>query len=781
MKNSMSGHIKNFILKNKAFSVFLLLQLFILFFLFVRLWGKGLEIQFSAANLNITDEKVVVNEDDSIYITGKNDSEVFGRWIAETEPFNLRGGMYEIAVDYQSLLNDTDEEADCENTTGRLETIREEKADNFYYNYLTFQDGDTNRTTRIWVRDDSGENELKLVINFYGTGELKMNRIIIKELRIWRYMRFFTWLICFCAIDMLYLYFFVNENVKKKLVTSILLFTMFFASLPMFTDLLFSGDDLNFHLTRILTLADSLSAGNILEPIQTEVCNGYGYAAPLFYGQLFLYLPAILYNLAVPIQTCYQIYMITVNIVTCLIAYFSFKGIAKDDKIAATGAVVYTLSIYRLTNLFVRAAVGEYTAMAFFPLLVYGFVHIYTKKENKIKFRDSLSIVIGLSGIIQSHVISCELAAIFIILICIFNFRKTFMVKRFIVLLEAAFFTLLVNIGFLVPLIDSMGMDIQIKSNAINNMQRHGTYLVQVLGLLPISFGKSGGGMQDEAHLSLGLTLLAGLIVFFICCVMRKEWGVKKSPVYRVGIINAILSVICIVLTLKFFPWNSIEGVQESVARMFCTVQFPWRYLAPATIFATVAVIAGLVIIKNVKGEKTAYFLCMALGLTAIVTSGLFMGVYTNAAVTSNAIGYADIIFDTGVNEYLLKDTQIEELHQRKVSYDENFITISNYQYEDGITTFACRNTADVEKPVEIPLLNYDNYHAYDIVTGKEIGIMNGSNNRVSLAVPAFFDSEVKVVYEIPAVWKASYAVSVVSMIFLVVAVVRNRREERLC
>ncbi len=781
MRNNMSANVKNFIFEHKTFDGFILLQLFLLFFLFVRLWGKGIEMQFNAANLNITDEKVAVNEDASIYITGKNDSEVYGRWIAETDQFDLKGGMYEIAVDYQSLLYDTDEAMDYENITGRLETIRGEKADNFYYNYLTFQDGDTNRTTRIWVRDDSGENGLKLVINFYGTGELKINKIIIKELIIWRFMRFFTWLLCFCVIDVLCLYFFVYENVKKKLVTSILLFTTFFVSLPMLTDLLFSGDDLNFHLTRILTLADSLSAGIIIEPIQTGVYNGYGYAAPLFYGQLFLYLPAILYNLAVPIQICYQIYVITVNIVTCLIAYFSFKGITKDDKIAVTGAVVYTLAIYRLTNLFVRAAVGEYTAMVFFPLLVYGFFHIYTKKESKIKFRDSLSIVIGLSGIIQSHIISCELVAIFIVLICIVNFRKTFSVKRFIVFMEAAFFTLLVNLGFLVPLIDSMGMDIQIKSNAINNMQRHGTYLIQVLSLFPISFGKSGGGMQDEMHLSLGLALVVGLILFFICCVMCKEWKVKKSHIFRVGVINAILSVICIVLTLKFFPWNSIEGVQKSVARMLCTVQFPWRYLAPATIFATVATIAGLVIIKGVKGEKTAYSLCMALGLTAIVTSGLCMGVYTNAAVVSNALGHADIIFDTGVNEYLLKDTQIEELHQRKVFYDENFITISNYQYKDGITTFVCRNIADVEKPIEIPLLNYDNYHAYDTVTGKEIGIMNGSNNRVSLAVPAFFDSEVKVVYEIPIVWKMAYVISMLSVVFLVVMTVRNHRKERLC
>ena len=58
---------------------------------------------------------------------------------------------------------------------------------------------------------------------------------------------------------------------------------------------------------------------------------------------------------------------------------------------------------------------------------------------------------------------------------------------------------------------------------------------------------------------------------------------------------------------------------------------------------------------------------------------------------------------------------------------------------------------------------------------------MNGSNNRVSLAVPAFFDSEVKVVYEIPIVWKMAYVISMLSVVFLVVMTVRNHRKERLC
>ena len=188
----------------------------------------------------------------------------------------------------------------------------------------------------------------------------------------------------------------------------------------------------------------------------------------------------------------------------------------------------------------------------------------------------------------------------------------------------------------------------------------------------------------------------------------------------------------------------------------------------------------GLVVVKEVKGTKIAYILCIALCATAVITSGFYMDIFTNGIKVVSVFGDADVHIDVGKDEYLLEDTVKEGFHQRKASFDENFITVSDYQYENGVTTFDCKNNADVEMPIEIPLLNYDNYHAYDTNTGKEIGIMNGSNNKVSLAVPAHFDSEVKVVYEIPTAWEIAYVISALSVLFLAVVVMRTRRKERL-
>lgn len=75
--------------------------------------------------------------------------------------------------------------------------------------------------------------------------------------------------------------------------------------------------------------------------------------------------------------------------------------------------------------------------------------------------------------------------------------------------------------------------------------------------------------------------------------------------------------------------------------------------------------------------------------------------------------------------------------------------------------------------------MNYDNYYACDTVTGEAIGIMNGTDNRVSLAIPAGFDGSIKVVYRFPLLWKLSYVVSAVTVLLIAVAVALDRRKRR--
>ena len=95
----------------------------------IGLFGKAVTIELDAGNLEIRDEKVIVNDDHSFYISGWNDEDSYGRWIAGTGLFDLRQGMYEVSVDYESLLYNTEVGGNCEDKTGTLQIFRTKKTE----------------------------------------------------------------------------------------------------------------------------------------------------------------------------------------------------------------------------------------------------------------------------------------------------------------------------------------------------------------------------------------------------------------------------------------------------------------------------------------------------------------------------------------------------------------------------------------------------------------------------------------------------------------------------
>ena len=130
-------------------------------------------------------------------------------------------------------------------------------------------------------------------------------------------------------------------------------------------DILPDYQDKLVHLRRIAALADTLRAGYFPSRIYFSMNESTGYAMSVFYPDLFLYLPAFLYIVGIPLSYCYAVYVVTVNVVTAVISYYCLVRFLKGDKIpAAVMSFVYTLSVYRLTDIYIRDALGEYTAMA---------------------------------------------------------------------------------------------------------------------------------------------------------------------------------------------------------------------------------------------------------------------------------------------------------------------------------------------------------------------------------------------------------------------------------
>ena len=115
-------------------------------------------------------------------------------------------------------------------------------------------------------------------------------------------------------------------------------------------DILPDYQDKLIHLRRIAALADTLKSGYFPARIYFAMNGGTGYAMPVFYPDINLYIPAFLHILGMPLGICYTVYVIITNILTALISYFCIKGFLKNVR-SSEGSSVHPLALRKLRTL----------------------------------------------------------------------------------------------------------------------------------------------------------------------------------------------------------------------------------------------------------------------------------------------------------------------------------------------------------------------------------------------------------------------------------------------
>ena len=204
---------------------------------------------------------------------------------------------------------------------------------------------------------------------------------------------------------------------RKWFVFTILTMIVIVASVPAFRNAVYDGHDLSFHLGRIQTIAEGLQEGQFPVRYDTNAWNGYGYISSIMYGNIFLYIPAVLYILGMPVFRAFNIYVVLVYVVTVGISYYSFKRLFNDSYWGIIATLLYTLVGYRIMNVYLRTAVGEFSAMAFLPLYVYGLYLIYQKGR-------CIPFIIATTGLIQTHILTTEMVAVFTLLFVVINIKE---------------------------------------------------------------------------------------------------------------------------------------------------------------------------------------------------------------------------------------------------------------------------------------------------------------------------------------------------------------------
>lgn len=221
---------------------------------------------------------------------------------------------------------------------------------------------------------------------------------------------FLTLLLILAMLYILYVRFLKKGSRDDNAVIMLVLLGAVFASYPLFSGTIGFGHDLNFHLYRIEGIKDGILSGQFPVRIHPTHNNGYGYITASVYPELFLYFPAVLRIFGLSPVMAYNTFLFGVNVATALIMYYSAKGMSKSKYVGLIASIIYTLSTWRVMNLYYRAAIGEALAMVFFPLVIYGLYCLL--KGDKKKW---WVLALGCTGVYQSHVISTVFVVITII------------------------------------------------------------------------------------------------------------------------------------------------------------------------------------------------------------------------------------------------------------------------------------------------------------------------------------------------------------------------------
>lgn len=511
-------------------------------------------------------------------------------------------------------------------------------------------------------------------------------------------------------------------NRENAAIAGIIACAVIMASYPLFSGGVLFGHDLNFHLYRIEGIKDGLLSGQFPVRVHPTHNNGYGYITSSVYPELFLYFPAVLRLLGMSPVMAYNTFLVGVNAMTAFVMYYSAKGMSKSKYVGLIASVIYTLSTWRVINLYYRAAVGEALAMVFFPLVIYGLYCIL--KGDKKKW---WVFALACTGIFQSHIISTVFVALTTLAAIIMFWKSFASQRRYMGMIKAGVLTVLLNAWYLAAFVRYyMGLDMAIKHVPENTEYfQNAIFPTQLFNIFNTNFGYSqllNMGIRSDMSLTLGVGVTICAVLCLVYFVFR-----RKREMENEGFVFGMfaLGVLIVFMATTIFPWQLLQ--QNPVINKFCgTVRMPWRFLSLASPIFTIA--AAMIIGVRSRNDTTKRVI---IAVTCFVCAISFVS-WGTAYTTQNDIvlrkGYA---VGTGGsvgldNEYYLTGTNPTSLTANKYSTSGGVSVLS---HEKSGTNIKLELSGATDNSwVEVPLLYYPGYSAKDD-NGNKLLIKKGNNN----------------------------------------------------
>lgn len=571
-----------------------------------------------------------------------------------------------------------------------------------------------------------------------------------------------------------YLKYYEKWEAERRVVFLVLIFTAFFVSLPLFQSGLNGGVDLVFHLSRFEGIYRGLKfggGGGTQFPVRVQPgwLDGYGYAVSVFYGDILMYVPALLRAVGFTLEECYKVYLGGVNIATVFLSFYAFKKMTKKEIPAMIGSVLYAGNMSRISMMY-TVVLGGVSGMMFYPLIAAGFYLLFTEDINTEEYKRTwILLTTGFTGILMTHMLSCLMIGLYSVLLCVVMIKRVLRKNTFLVLVKAAGAAVLLNLWYLIPFLQYMFTEkLQINSK-MTQKEEIGDYYAALADFT--QEGKTLYQLFTDDN-GIGFPML---LVFLLMIVTLSVQG-KGRQLQRVKIFSLFV-LFSIVVCTDLFPIVAVAKVSSLLTKIFRTVQYQYRFMSIAVVM--MVCLAVLFFAADVLDRKKLY--CIA-GVLCCIT--LYQNLQYFATLSFDQI-YLDAIalesrtdkelysYTVGNGEYLPVMTNtakftgeiesggqavVKQLKREGLSFDVNV-----------------ENDSTEKEQILFPVLYYGGYQAIDTASQEKLETTIGDNGRVAVTVPPNYKGNLHLGYYEPPLWRIAEVISALTLLVMIVAIYNPR------
>ena len=346
----------------------------------------------------------------------------------------------------------------------------------------------------------------------------------------------------------------INDDTKKNIIRIVFFIILSFCYLIFFFNtqrqpIIKADIDGQFNFSRVMSLENIWKS-----PVNFKYFQHNASAVNLMYPWATVYPMYLFIKLTGSLVGGYYIYFFLITFATLEITYQCVKKMGQSSLPSIFTSVVYAFAICRTSDIYYRVDMGEAISMTFFPIVLLGIYQIFYKEKPNWK-----TLVIGLTFLVYTQILSLAIALLLILFfVCVSLIRKQFTKKRFKALLKSFGMTILLGLGFLIPMVQTM---INGKVNGPKSMNLYSHSLIP-RQLLDLSLSNTAG--------SRAVFNPVFLILFLVIVLNLKQIkGFFRDVLFAAAFFTFI--------STSLFPWDIFQ-------KMFGSFQFPWHFITMASL-----------------------------------------------------------------------------------------------------------------------------------------------------------------------------------------------------